>query len=351
MNRVMNRVLNRYATALVAALLASLISSSPALAQDPVLNLYSSRHYQTDETLYANFTKATGIRINRIDGKEDELIQRIRREGAASPADVFITVDAANLQAADDAGLFASVRSKTLDTRIPAQFRGEDNHWFGFAYRARVIAYDRNTIKPEEVRDYTDLANPRFKGKICVRSGGHVYNRTLMASMIYHLGDENALDWARGLVANLARAPKGGDTDQIRAVAAGECDVAISNHYYYARLMASDKPADQDVIRKVGIVFPGQKGKGTHVNISGGGMLKHAPNKAAAVKFLEYLASDEAQAYFANGNNEWPAVASVKLDNRELDALGKFKVDQLSAGVLAQYTPKAQRFIDRAGWK
>lgn len=351
MNRVMNRVLNRYATALVATLLASLMGSSPALAQDPVLNLYSSRHYQTDETLYANFTKATGIRINRIDGKEDELIQRIRREGAASPADVFITVDAANLQAADDAGLFASVRSKTLDTRIPAQFRGEDNHWFGFAYRARVIAYDRNTIKPEEVRDYTDLANPRFKGKICVRSGGHVYNRTLMASMIYHLGDENALDWARGLVANLARAPKGGDTDQIRAVAAGECDVAISNHYYYARLMASDKPADQDVIRKVGIVFPGQKGKGTHVNISGGGMLKHAPNKAAAVKFLEYLASDEAQAYFANGNNEWPAVASVKLDNRELDALGKFKVDQLSAGVLAQYTPKAQRFIDRAGWK
>ena len=351
MNRVMNRVLNRYATALVATLLASLMGSSPALAQDPVLNLYSSRHYQTDETLYANFTKATGIRINRIDGKEDELIQRIRREGAASPADVFITVDAANLQAADDAGLFASVRSKTLDTRIPAQFRGEDNHWFGFAYRARVIAYDRNTIKPEEVRDYTDLANPRFKGKICVRSGGHVYNRTLMASMIYHHGDENALDWARGLVANLARAPKGGDTDQIRAVATGECDVAISNHYYYARLMASDKPADQDVIRKVGIVFPGQKGKGTHVNISGGGMLKHAPNKAAAVKFLEYLASDEAQAYFANGNNEWPAVASVKLDNRELDALGKFKVDQLSAGVLAQYTPKAQRFIDRAGWK
>ena len=351
MNRVMNRVLNRYATALVATLLASLMGSSPALAQDPVLNLYSSRHYQTDETLYANFTKATGIRINRIEGKEDELIQRIRREGAASPADVFITVDAANLQAADDAGLFAPVRSKSLDARIPAQFRGEDNRWFGYAYRARVIAYDRNTIKPEEVRDYTDLANPRFKGKICVRSGGHVYNRTLMASMIYHLGDENALDWARGLVANLARAPKGGDTDQIRAVAAGECDVAISNHYYYARLMASDKPADQDVIRKVGIVFPGQKGKGTHVNISGGGMLKHAPNKAAAVKFLEYLASDEAQAYFANGNNEWPAVASVKLDNRELDALGKFKVDQLSAGVLAQYTPKAQRFIDRAGWK
>jgi iron(III) transport system substrate-binding protein len=335
--------------ALAGAVLIS--TAQPALAQEGVLNLYSSRHYQTDEVLYANFTKATGIRINRIDGKEDELIQRIRREGAASPADVFITVDAANLQAADEAGLFAPVRSKTIEQRIPKQFRGEDNRWFGFSYRARVIAYNKAKINANDVQNYADLASPKLKGKLCVRSGGHVYNRTLMASMIYNTGDENALDWARGIVANLARAPKGGDTDQIRAVAAGECDVAISNHYYYARLMASDKPADQEVVQKVGIVFPDQKGKGTHVNISGGGMLKNAPNKAAAVKFLEYLASDEAQAYFANGNNEWPVVASAKLDNKQLDALGKFKVDQLPAGVLAQYTPKAQRFIDRAGWK
>jgi len=335
--------------ALAGALL--LGAAQPALAQEGVLNLYSSRHYQSDEVMYANFTKATGIRINRIDGKEDELIQRIRREGAASPADVFITVDAANLQAADDAGLFAPVRSKAIEQRIPKQFRGEDNRWFGFSYRARVIVFNKDKINANDVQNYADLASPKLKGKLCVRSGGHVYNRTLMASMIYNTGDENALDWARGIVANLARAPKGGDTDQIRAVAAGECDVAISNHYYYARLMASDKPADQEVVKKVGIVFPDQKGKGTHVNISGGGMLKNAPNKAAAVKFLEYLASDEAQAYFANGNNEWPVVASAKLDNKHLDALGKFKVDQLSAGVLAQYTPKAQRFIDRAGWK
>jgi iron(III) transport system substrate-binding protein len=337
--------------ALVGALMAGLLGGAAAHAQQPVLNLYSSRHYQTDEQLYAGFTKATGIRINRIDGKEDELIQRIRREGRASPADVFITVDAANLQAADEAGLFEPVRSRVLDERIPAQFRGEDNRWFGYSYRARVIAYNRDKVKPEEVRSYQDLAHPRFKGRLCVRSGGHVYNRTLMASMIYNYGDENALDWARGIVANLARAPKGGDTDQIRAVAAGECDVAISNHYYYARLMASDKAADQDVVRKVAIVFPDQQGKGTHVNVSGGGMLKHAPNKAAAVRFLEYLASDEAQAYFANGNNEWPVVGSVRLNNPQLDAMGRFKVDQLPAGVLAQYTPKAQRFIDRAGWK
>jgi len=337
--------------ALVGTLLSTVLGSAPALAQESVLNLYSSRHYQADETLFNNFTKATGIRINRIDGKEDELIQRIRREGAASPADVFITVDAANLQIADDLGLFAPVRSRTIEQRIPAQFRNPDNRWFGFSYRARVIAYNPDKIKPEQVQTYADLAKPALRGKLCVRSGGHVYNRTLMASMIYNHGDEIALDWARGIVANLARAPKGGDTDQLRAVAAGECDVAISNHYYYARLMASDRPADQEVVRKVALVFPDQKGEGTHVNISGGGMLKHAPNRAAAVRFLEYLTSDEAQTYFANGNNEWPVVPTVRLNNRHLDAMGQFKVDKLSAGVLGQYTPKAQRFIDRAGWK
>ncbi len=335
--------------ALAGALLIS--TALPALAQESVLNLYTARHYQTDDALYANFTKTTGIKVNRIEGKEDELFERIRREGAASPADVFLTVDAARLQVADDAGLFATVRSKTLESRIPPQFRDADGNWFGYSYRARVIAYNKDKINPAEVQNYADLVSPKMKGKLCVRSGGHVYNRTLMAAMVYNTGDENALDWARGIVANLARAPKGGDTDQIRAVAAGECDVAISNHYYYARLMASDKPADQEVVRKVGLVFPDQQRKGTHVNISGGGMLKHAPNKAAAVKFLEYLASDEAQAYFANGNNEWPVVDSVKLANPQLAAMGKFKVDQLSAGVLAKYTPKAQRFIDRAGWK
>ena len=343
--------MNRFAPFALAGALLSGLFAMTAQAQEQVLNLYSSRHYQSDEALYANFTKATGIRVNRIDGKEDELIQRIRREGAASPADVFLTVDAANLQAADDAGLFAPVRSKVLDARIPDQYHGENEHWFGYSYRARVIVYNKDKLRPEDVDTYQDLASPRLKGKLCVRSGGHVYNRTLMAAMIYNNGDENALDWARGVVANLARPPKGGDTDQIRAVAAGECDVAISNHYYFARIMASSKPEDQEVVKKVGLIFPDQKGKGTHVNISGAGMLKYAPNKAAAVKFLEYLATDEAQAYFANGNNEWPVVESVKLGNKQLDAMGKFKVDRLSAGVLAQYTPKAQRFIDRAGWK
>ena len=334
-----------------ASLAFGLLLSGAALAQTQVLNLYSSRHYQSDEVLYANFTKATGIKINRIDGKEDELIQRIRREGAASPADVFLTVDAANLQAADEAGLFAPVQSALIATRVPAQFRGTENRWFGFSYRARTIFFNKERVKPSEVQNYADLAGPRFKGQLCVRSGGHVYNRSLVASIIYNQGDDKATAWAQGIVANLARAPKGGDTDQIRAVAAGECDVALSNHYYYARLMDSDKPADQAVVRRVGIVFPDQNGKGTHVNISGGGMLKTAPNKAAAQKFLEYLTSDEAQAYFANGNNEWPVVATVKRNNTTLDRLGSFKVDTLRAGALAQYTPKAQRLIDQVGWK
>jgi len=342
--------MRRLLTAL-ATTIALLASGGIAQASSKVLNLYTARHYQTDEALYSNFTRLTGIHVNRIEGKEDELFERIRREGPASPADVFLTVDAARLQVADDAGLFAPVQSKLLSSRIPEQFRDPEGHWFGYSYRARVIAYARDKIKPEEVANMADLAKPRFKGKVCVRSGGHVYNRTLVAAMLHHTGEDRTTDWLRGIVANLARDPKGGDTDQIRAVAAGECEVAITNHYYYARLMGSNKPEDQEVVRKVGIVFPDQRGPGAHVNISGGGMLKHAPNKEAAVKFLEYLASDEAQAYFANGNNEWPVVPGVKLDNPQLAAMGSFKVDNLSALTLARKTPKAQRFIDRAGWK
>lgn len=335
----------------VVSLAAMLLASGSAMAGESILNLYSARHYQTDETLYSNFTRATGIKINRIDGKEDELFERIRREGPASPADVFLTVDAARLQVAEDAGLFAPVDAEILKTRIPTQFRDSNNNWFGFSYRARVIAYNKDKIKPADVQSFRDLASPKFKNKICVRSGGHVYNRTLVASMIYNWGEDKTEAWTRGIVANLARDPKGGDTDQIRAVAAGECDIAITNQYYYARLMASTKKDDQDAVNKVGIVFPDQKTTGTHVNISGGGMLKFAPNKASAIKFLEYLTSDEAQAYFANGNNEYPVVAGVALNNPQLDALGKFKPDALGADILAKYTPKAQRFIDRAGWK
>jgi len=320
-----------------------------ASAQEKVLNLYSARHYQTDEALYANFTRQTGIKINRIEAKEDELLERIRNEGANSPADVFLTVDAARLAKADELGLFAAVKSKTLEARIPANLRSPD--WFAFSTRARVIVANKDTVKAEDVQNYEDLASPRLKGKVCSRSGSHPYNISLMAALIAHLGEAKAEEWARGVVANFARSPKGGDTDQIKSVAAGECGVAVSNTYYLARLLRSEKPEDRRMMERVTIIWPNQKSFGTHINISGGGMLKTAPNKESAVKFLEYLASDDAQRYFADGNNEWPAVASVVVKNPALDAMGKFKADSLPVVALAKNAIAAQRIYDRAGWK
>lgn len=320
-------------------------------AQENVLNLYSSRHYQTDEALYGNFTKLTGIKINRIEAGEDPLIERLKNEGARSPADVLVTVDAGRLWRAEQLGLFQPVTSKVLDSRLPANIRVPNNKWFGFSARARVIVYNKDSFKPADLQNYEDLANPKLKGKVCTRSGSHVYNLSLMSALIEHWGEKKAEEWARGVVANFARAPKGGDTDQIRAVAAGECGVAISNTYYYVRIMKSDKPEDRQVIEKVGLIWPNQKSFGTHMNISGAGVLKHAPHKEAAIKFLEYLASDEAQAYFANGNNEWPVVKSAPLNNRELASLGNLKMDDLNIGALGRNQPVAQKIFDRVGFK
>ncbi|CAB1368833.1 Fe(3+) ABC transporter substrate-binding protein [Denitratisoma oestradiolicum] len=320
-----------------------------AQAADKELNLYSARHYQTDEALYSNFEKQTGIKVNRIEAKEDELLERIRNEGAASPADVFITVDASRLAKADELGLFAPVKSKTLASRIPAHLRSDD--WFAFSTRARVIVYNKAAFKSEDVANYADLALPKLKNQICMRSGSHPYNISLMASLIHHQGASNAEAWARGVAANFARSPKGGDTDQIRAVAAGECGVTIANTYYLARLMRSDKTEDRKAMAQVGIVWPDQQRQGAHINISGGGMLKTAPHKEAAVKFLEYLASDQAQIYFADGNNEWPVVPSVKANNPALNAMGKFKADLLPVSTLAKNSAEAQKIFDRVGWR
>ena len=330
--------------------LASLATlATPSAAADTELNLYSARHYQTDEALYANFTKQTGIKINRIEAKEDELLERLKNEGSQSPADVFITVDATRLDQADQLGLFAPVKSSLLEARIPAHLRSP--HWFAFSTRARVILYNKRTVKPEDVVSYEALAAPKLKDQICVRSGSHPYNLSLLASIIAHQGAPKAEAWAKGLVANLARPPRGGDTDQIKAVAAGECGVALSNSYYFARLMRSEKPEDRKIVESIGVIWPNQQTTGTHINISGGGMLKHAPHKEAAVKFLEYLTSDEAQRYFADGNNEWPVVASVKVDNPALKALGSFKADTLPIAALSKELVTAQKIADRAGWK
>jgi iron(III) transport system substrate-binding protein len=333
-----------------AAGFAALLASA-AFAQEAVLNVYSSRHYQTDEALYGDFTKQTGIKINRIEASEDALIERLRNEGARSPADVLITVDAGRLWRAEQLGLLQPIKSAPLDARVPSSFRDPNGQWFGFSLRARVIAYDKTKVKPSDIATYEDLADAKWKGKICVRSSAHVYNLSLMGAMIAHLGEAKAETWASAVRANLARDPKGGDTDQIKAVAAGECELALINTYYWARLARSTKADEKALTERVGIIFPNQSTWGTHVNVSGAGVLKHAPHRDAAIRFLEYLASDPAQRYFAEGNNEWPAVVSVQVANPALPPLGQIKHDSLNVAVLGRNQPLSQKLFDRVGWK
>jgi iron(III) transport system substrate-binding protein len=338
----------------VAALLASV--SLSATAQGRELNLYSARHYQTDEALYANFSKATGIKINRIDADDAGVLARLKAEGAASPADVVLLVDAARLSLAESDGLFQPVKSATLQQRIPANLRGADDgngsQWYGFSTRGRVIVYNKDTVKRADVDTYEELADPKNKGKVCTRSGSHPYNLSLFGAVLQHDGAAATEAWLKGLVDNMARAPKGGDTDQIKAVASGECGIALTNTYYLARLMRSAKPEDKAVMEKVAVVFPNQQTWGTHVNVAGGAVAQHAKHRAEAVLFLEYLSSDEAQLYFANGNNEWPAVASVKITgNPALESMGDFKTDKLSVAQAGKNQATVQQMLDRVGYK
>jgi iron(III) transport system substrate-binding protein len=338
--------------ALSACLLAAI--SVPALAQQQ-LNLYSARHYQTDEALYANFTKATGIRINRVDADDAGVLARLKSEGSASPADVVLLVDAARLWKAESEGLFSPVRSTLLESRIPATLRGKDSGqgsaWFGFSTRARVVVYNKAGVNKDDVDTYAELGEPKNKGRVCTRSGSHPYNLSLFGALLERTGPEKTEAWLQGMVTNMARAPKGGDTDQIKAVATGECQVGLTNSYYLARLMRSDKPEDRAVVEKIGVVFPDQQGAGTHVNVAGGAVVTHSKNRAAAIQFLEYLAGDEAQAYFANGNNEWPAVRSVKLKNPALDVLGDFKQEAVPIAAVGANQAKIQQMLDRVGYK
>ncbi len=332
-------------------LLASAAMAASALGQDQAVNLYSARHYDTDEALYANFTRATGIRVHRIEASDDQLLERIRNEGANSPADVLLIVDAARLTNAEQLKLLAPLKSRILEQRIPPEVRHPQGLWFGFSSRARVIVYDAKSVNLRDVQRYEDLAAPANKGKVCTRPGSHPYMLSLVSAMIEHLGEARAEAWARGVVANFARPPRGGDTDQIRAVAAGECGVALTNSYYLVRLIRSTKPEDRAVAQAVGLVWPDQNGHGTHMNISGGGLVRNAPHRDNAIRFLEYLASDEAQTYFANGNNEWPVVRSAVAGNPELAALGNFRRDPLSIAALGRNVAAAQRIVDRVGWR
>ena len=339
------------------ALTAILMTTSVSLvhAQEKILNLYSARHYQTDEALYANFTKQTGIKINRIEADDNALFERIKTEGKNSPADVILMVDAARIWRAEIESLFQPVQSKILNTRIPANLRGKDEgqgpEWFGFSTRARVIVYNKATVNPADVPSYESLADPANKGKVCTRSGSHPYNLSLIGSMIERSGEKATEEWAKGMVANFARPPRGGDTDQIKGVASGECGVAIANSYYYVRLLRSTKPEDIAAMKNVGFIWPNAKTSGTHFNISGGGVAKNAPHREAAVKFLEYLASDEAQTYFADGNNEWPAVNTAKVKNAALESLGKYKMENVSIASIGKNQIAAQRILDRVGYK
>jgi iron(III) transport system substrate-binding protein len=339
---------------IVAAIIA-ITAVAGVQAQEKVLNLYSARHYQTDEQLYSDFTKQTGIKINRIEADDNAILERVKNEGKNSPADVILLADAARLWRAQIDGLFQPVKSKTLESRVPANLRGKDDgqgsEWYGFSKRARVIVYDKASVNPADVATYEMLADPKHKGKVCTRSGSHPYMLSLVGSLIERNGEQATEDWARGVVANFARPPRGGDTDQIKGVGAGECGIAVSNSYYYARLLRSTKPEDKALMSKVAFVWPNQNGAGTHVNISGAGVAKNAPNREAAVKFLEYLASDEAQEYFANGNNEWPVVASATAKNPTLDAMGKFKEENIPVATIGKNQIAAQRILDRVGYK
>ena len=318
------------------------------MADNGEVNLYSSRHYDTDLALYDDFTKQTGIKVNRIEADADALIERIRSEGEFSPADILITVDAGRLWRAEEAGVLAPVESAVLTERLPAHLRHPDGLWFGLSTRARIIIYNKAAGKPEGLATYADLANPAFKGDICMRSSSNIYNISLLSSMIAHQGAPAAEAWAKGVVANFKQAPQGNDTSMIEAVAAGQCRISLVNTYYLARFAGGDA-AQKAIFDQVGVIFPDQDGAGTHVNISGAGMVKHAPNRENAVKFLEYLTSESAQRYFADGNNEYPAAIGLKA-NSAVEKLGSFKPDTLNAAEIGRNQAEAVKLFDRAGW-
>ena len=344
-------------TGLALAAAALMGAAGSASAQEQVVNLYSARHYQTDEALYSNFTKATGIKVNRVDADDAGILARLKAEGAASPADVILLVDAARLWKGDVEGLFKPIKSPTLEAAIPVNLRAkaspEGTTWFGFSTRARVVVYDKLKVKKTDVDTYEELADPKNKGLLCTRSGAHPYNLSLFSAVTEHLGEAKAEQWLKGLVANMARDPKGGDSDQIKAVASGECGVALTNTYYLARIMRSNAPEDKLVAERVGVVFPNQETWGTHVNIAGAAVAKNSKNTANAVKFMEYMATPEAQNYFANGNNEWPVVASVKVSNPALQAMtgGSFKSETVPVSIIGMNQIKVQQMLDRVGYK
>ncbi|WP_270937531.1 Fe(3+) ABC transporter substrate-binding protein [Falsiroseomonas oryzae] len=335
---------------LLAAAGAALFAPGLAGAQDRTLAIYSSRHYDTDRELYDGFTRQSGVRVRLIEANVDQLLERIRAEGANSPADVLVTVDAGRLARAQEAGVLLPIRSAVLDQRIPAHLRDPDGAWYGFSTRARVVMYDRAQGLPAGLARYEDLARPEFRGMVSTRSSSNIYSIGWTASVLAANGPEATEAWARGIAANLSRPPQGGDTDQIRAVAAGQGRLAISNTYYLGLLHRSARAEDRAVAERMAVLFPNQGDRGTHVNISGAGVVRTAPNRDAAQAFLEYLSSAPAQSIFADGNMEYPVVADAQ-PHAFLRSLGDFRQDPLNAARMAALSPEALRIMQRAGWR
>lgn len=340
-------------TLLLPSVLAITVTAAISSAQaEGELNLYSSRHYDTDERLYSDFEEQTGIKINRIEDGADVLIERMKAEGANSPADVLITVDAGRIYRAEEAELFQPIESDVLMARIPDHLRDPEGKWFGFSQRARLIFYNKDKVA-EPPQTYADLADPKYKGKICARSSSNIYMISLLASVVEHEGEEAAQAWAQGLKDNLARDPEGGDTDQLLALVSGQCDIVIANSYYFARSLAEEVEGLTGSTDMVGIVFPNQETTGTHVNISGAGVAANSPNRDNAIAFLEYLASDSAQDYFAEGNNEFPVVEGVPLSDAlsQMIPEGGFESDDLNLEALGNNQALAVEIYDRVGYK
>ncbi len=322
----------------------------PAVANDGVVNIYSARKEALILPLLERFKVETGIDFRLVTGKADALLKRLEAEGKSSPADVFITVDAGRLQRAKDAGVLRPIANATLDKAVPSALRDRDNYWFGLSQRARVIFYVKDKVNPDELSTYEALTDSRWKGRICIRSSGNIYNQSLVASMIEADGVEKTEAWARGLVANFARKPGGGDTDQLRAAAAGLCDIAIANTYYFGRLINSDKAEDRKVADSLGVFWPNQDDRGAHVNVSGAGIAMHAKHPEEAERLLEFLVSPESQAWYAEVNNEFPVVPAAKISST-LQSWGPFKADSLNLTKLGENNRAALQLMDRAGWR
>ena len=314
------------------------------------LNVYSHRHYDSDAILFKQFTKETGIKVNVVKASADQLIQRLISEGKNSPADVLLTVDAGRLHRAKAAGVLQPVKSKTLAKNVPASMRDPEGHWYGMTVRSRVIVYSKDRVKPSELSTYEALAKPEWKGRVVARSSSNIYNQSLLASIIAANGSEKALAWAKAVRKNMARSPRGSDRDQARAVAAGLADVAIMNTYYLGILSNSSVAADREVAAKVGVFFPNQDGRGSHINVSGGGVTASAKNKKEAIRFLEFLTSAKSQETFGNVNYEYPVI----IGNNKSDLLkgwGSFKADDVNLSILGAKNAEAVKLFDRAGWE